>query len=595
MLSCIIGNKSINSFDYEEYKLRDWSNKKILRCPECGERVIYCNGDYKIAYFKHEVSSECKGNLYYEPITEEHIVGIKKLYNKLKIIEGIENLEVEKYIVNTKQRPDIYFEYKGQRYCIEYQCSPIATQYNKRHELYELEGIKDIWILGTSKYNFKEYDDLDNSISFKEKKIKSIENSINNDNMPLLYLDINSDCIYKINTEGFMPIIRDKYKHCYDNNPLKTIISMTLNKKNIKDVCFDDLTYKENLNISQINEITHKTIVRCEGIANDMNSLQKTDIDFYYNLNDERFPMYTYKLGNVKTVNVFDDIECIRFEEDIDKYITFKQKKKQLKKIIKNISKTYREYTFSIGDNWWYSCKNRVFVKHKKYSNLKYTSSDIFDIDSINGIDGVCNEIYKFIESSEMYILKQKEIEFREQFRKSKGIRRKYDSFVDVKNFGNKIINTINSKFKYLDGFLTYKDTNYNIVVKCEITGDIICDVILSSDIEIIRDIRCFIAEYKRKQLDNLNWSNMKYVKDKCKLLRKTVKDLEIIYNVKDSLISIRLCIKYNSRTINIDFLNNTIKINDNHIIKFNDKNFKTKFNTLIHDEIRIVRYGGNI
>lgn len=144
MLSCIVGNKSVNSFDYEEHKLREWSNKKILRCPECGERVIYCNGDYKIAYFKHEVASECKGNLYSEPITEEHIGGIKSIYNKLKTIQGITNLEVEKYIVNTKQRPDIYFEYKGQRYCIEYQCSLIATQYNKRHELYELEGIKDI-------------------------------------------------------------------------------------------------------------------------------------------------------------------------------------------------------------------------------------------------------------------------------------------------------------------------------------------------------------------------------------------------------------------------------------------------------------------
>lgn len=157
MLSCIVGNKSVNSFIYEETKLRKWSNKGILRCPECGEKVIYCNGDYKVPYFRHEAKSDCIGS-YSEPMTDEHINGIKLLFDRLSEIEGVSNLEVEKYIKNTRQRPDIYFEYEGDRYCIEYQCSPISTQYNRRHELYELENIKDIWILGTEKYNFDKYE-----------------------------------------------------------------------------------------------------------------------------------------------------------------------------------------------------------------------------------------------------------------------------------------------------------------------------------------------------------------------------------------------------------------------------------------------------
>ena len=204
MLSCIVGTKSVNSLDYEEVKLREWSNKGILKCPECGEKVLYCKGDYKIPYFRHEVGTSCDGgNSYYEPMTEEHIEGIRVLYNKLKEIEGVTNLEVEKYIKNTKQRPDIYFEYENKRYCIEYQCSPISTQYNKRHELYQLEGIEDIWILGTEKYEFnekifnREFDLINDNLIIDKKTIKEIEDEIDFSKYPLLYLNSKVNRIFK--------------------------------------------------------------------------------------------------------------------------------------------------------------------------------------------------------------------------------------------------------------------------------------------------------------------------------------------------------------------------------------------------------------
>lgn len=39
------------------------------------------------------------------------------------------------------------FEYSGQKFVIEFQCTPIATQYDERHELYAASGIIDVWIL----------------------------------------------------------------------------------------------------------------------------------------------------------------------------------------------------------------------------------------------------------------------------------------------------------------------------------------------------------------------------------------------------------------------------------------------------------------
>ena len=44
------------------------------------------------------------------------------------------------------------FEYYGKTCVIEYQCSPIATEYVERHELYQASGIVDIWVCGTEKY-----------------------------------------------------------------------------------------------------------------------------------------------------------------------------------------------------------------------------------------------------------------------------------------------------------------------------------------------------------------------------------------------------------------------------------------------------------
>lgn len=327
MLSCIVGNKSVNSFDYEEAKLRAWSNKGILRCPECEEKVIYCNGDYKIPYFKHEVGSECSGNSYYEPMTEEHINGIKMLYNRLKEIDEVQNLEVEKYIKNTKQRPDIYFEYKGDRYCIEYQCSPISTQYNKRHELYQFEGINDIWILGTEKYNFEAFIETDKYIKFKEKSIKTIEDEVDRCCSPLLYLK--DEVILKVDKNGFIPILRDKYKYFYKNSPLKKTVGLLLDKHELNDVNMNILTTKNNLNVKETIKKTKETIKECEEIVLTTQNTYGINVLFGYNLLVDRFPMYLY---NVKSsyYSKYKDWNrvCFNHENVVDNF------KEEVKEII---------------------------------------------------------------------------------------------------------------------------------------------------------------------------------------------------------------------------------------------------------------------
>lgn len=153
MLTALIGDEIINCYDgtYTKEQLKKWSKKKILLCPACGKPYEYCHGHIKDPYFRHLEKEECDDK-YSESETEEHLAGKRDLYEWIKKQDGVTNTILEAWIPETKQRPDIMFEYNGKKYVIEYQCSPIASEYVERHELYKAAGICDIWICGTEKY-----------------------------------------------------------------------------------------------------------------------------------------------------------------------------------------------------------------------------------------------------------------------------------------------------------------------------------------------------------------------------------------------------------------------------------------------------------
>ena len=123
MLTCKIGNSVVNCFNskYDRYTFKKWSERNLLKCPDCGGIYEYCHGDIQIPYFRHkEKSRMCVGG-YSEAETEEHINGKIKLYEWLINLQDnniIENVKLEYYISETKQRPDLYFEQNGKKYVI---------------------------------------------------------------------------------------------------------------------------------------------------------------------------------------------------------------------------------------------------------------------------------------------------------------------------------------------------------------------------------------------------------------------------------------------------------------------------------------------
>lgn len=89
---------------------------------------------------------------YSEPETEEHLLGKQALYQWICKQQEVTDVVLEAWLPDTHQRPDIMFNYNGEKYVIEYQCTPISTEYFERHELYQAAGIHDIWVCGTEKY-----------------------------------------------------------------------------------------------------------------------------------------------------------------------------------------------------------------------------------------------------------------------------------------------------------------------------------------------------------------------------------------------------------------------------------------------------------
>ena len=153
ILSCLLNGQRINCFDgkYNKDQLKKWSSKKILLCPVCGKPYEYCHGKVVQPYFRHKDKAQCEDK-YSEPETEEHLQGKRDLYEWIKRQDNVTDVILEGWIPETKQRPDIMFKYNGKQCVLEFQCSPISTEYYERHELYQAAGINDYWILGTDKY-----------------------------------------------------------------------------------------------------------------------------------------------------------------------------------------------------------------------------------------------------------------------------------------------------------------------------------------------------------------------------------------------------------------------------------------------------------
>lgn len=244
MLSCLLNGQYINCFDgkYNKEQLKKWSTRKILLCPACGKPYEYCHGKVMNPYFRHMDKLECVDK-YTEPETEEHKQGKIDLFKWISVQPGVTDCVLEGWLPGTKQRPDIMFKYNGQLCVIEYQCSPIATEYYERHELYTAAGIKDIWICGTQNY-FQFYHEGSGS-----KKVCEIEKE------SCIYYDVKSKCIYKVFPKMSIQLLNNFINNKNDKNYLmRNIFDHRVNKINF---CFIKNKHEKSNTIATCKKLSN--------------------------------------------------------------------------------------------------------------------------------------------------------------------------------------------------------------------------------------------------------------------------------------------------------------------------------------------------
>lgn len=166
------------------------------------------------------------------------------MFEWIKNQNGVTEAVLEGWIPETKQRPDIKFKYNGKKYVIEYQCSPIATEYVERHELYKVSGIIDIWILGTEKYlqpkMRKKY--IQNYsygfYSYKNKNLYPIRNSniFSNAKLSTEKRETGCDLFYGLSINGFV-FDSQIYHYCFkdidkilEKKKQRRLLQISLNK-----------------------------------------------------------------------------------------------------------------------------------------------------------------------------------------------------------------------------------------------------------------------------------------------------------------------------------------------------------------------------
>ena len=292
--------------------LKKWSKKKILLCPVCGKPYEYCHGEVKTPYFRHMDKAECEDK-YSESETEEHLNGKMDLYEWIKKQNGVENAVLEGWIPETKQRPDIMFNYNNKKYVIEYQCSPIATEYIERHELYQAAGINDIWICGTDKYlqhNMREKFLQKESLGFYDPKfkmfisipyknyyweMKNINQKYSHTNdyfygLPLNTFVFDSEIFNvlfgKVEVADKKRKIRNNNKNCNENNyPNKYL---ELQKEKLWERLYNNLQHLSNdnwvfyINIIRTKYATYKSICAEPRIIYDMNYTERKYLGVKY-------------------------------------------------------------------------------------------------------------------------------------------------------------------------------------------------------------------------------------------------------------------------------------------------------------------------
>ncbi|HET7629731.1 MAG TPA: competence protein CoiA family protein [Bacillales bacterium] len=139
------GNLFTLSEDREKEHFAKIRDKETFFCPACDAEVHMKLGDKRMWHFAHRNDAACSYSG--ESESRYHLSGKKQLFQWLQSRHP--PVELEPYLPQIKQRPDLLLRTRPQPIVFEFQCSTISRQlFMKRTSSYENADYVPVWILG---------------------------------------------------------------------------------------------------------------------------------------------------------------------------------------------------------------------------------------------------------------------------------------------------------------------------------------------------------------------------------------------------------------------------------------------------------------
>lgn len=141
--------KLITLASLTEVEIKKYKAGFQFYCPACKELVMIKAGKKTIPHFAHYPKSKCPGARGGEG--PYHEKGKLLLYQWLQ--SQYLDVELEPYLKEIKQQPDLLLIINNKRIAIEYQCARIPIgDIQRRNDGYKQAGIIPIWILGAKQF-----------------------------------------------------------------------------------------------------------------------------------------------------------------------------------------------------------------------------------------------------------------------------------------------------------------------------------------------------------------------------------------------------------------------------------------------------------
>ncbi|MGG3858639.1 competence protein CoiA family protein [Metabacillus fastidiosus] len=143
------GDRLLNVADqrWSKEKLREIRQYTSFKCPICFEEVDLKVGSQITPHFAHQRRNNC--DIEVEPESEYHLNGKLQLYNWLQGNKIITDVQLEMYLQQIKQRPDLLFTYENNKIVLEYQCSTIGLHLFSKRTKQLKSLVNDVkWVIG---------------------------------------------------------------------------------------------------------------------------------------------------------------------------------------------------------------------------------------------------------------------------------------------------------------------------------------------------------------------------------------------------------------------------------------------------------------